>query len=687
VQEVERQSEDGLRQEGQPDRQAEAEEKEEELKQRMGRFLAATALVAVAISLVGVATAKAVILAPTTVDGPAAGISEFGGVAMAADGTGGLVYTKLVEGATHVFACRYDGNRWSAPIRIDGSLPYGASEPRVSADRNGRLLVVWETQTATVQGKLQMGLYSAGLGPGAGEFSLPLLVDPNVGSGSGVAPAVAGVSSGKATVAYRVITETFGPGKEIKVPQLHPGDVLAEIRVARLSGDHWSRLGAVNRSLTISMRPPTALNGPRVAIGATGNAVVAWQEPDQSGAARIWVRRIFASSLGPPIQASPGTWEGQQVSGEADAFSLGVTQFDQARIVSRVAAGGSSALPRLFLGTLEPNYKAGGTKLNGPIMVGGGSIPLPAANLGAPAVAAGGTGGGEGQMRIAFATGSEVQQVGADGKAGLSNLGTLGAPPPAATGEVVATVGAAGEGVTAYVADGPLGLPVVAVRQEFADGGAQTGSLSGDVEGPISQLSVGGTEAGDALIGFREGEPGGYEIVADRVSAPPTIFTLRAPKRWIRPSQVLLRWERAPSTVGGVTYSVVVDGRVIRGALEKLKLRPRPALLGTGIRRVKVIATDSLGGQVVTAPAKLKVDGEPPLARVSARGTLAVVHLTDRQSGVQRASCRFGDGSKVVRALRLCKHTYQAPGRYPIVVRERDRAGNHITRQLTVRIR
>jgi hypothetical protein len=621
------------------------------------------------------------------VDGPAAGILEFGGIAMAADGTGGLVYTKQVEGAPHVFACRYDGNQWSPPVRVDASLPYGASEPRIAADRNGRLLVVWETQTATVQGKLQMGLYSAGLGPGADEFGLPLLVDPNVGSGTGVSPAVAGVSSGKATVAYRVITETFGPGKEIKVPQLHPGDVLAEIRVARLNGDHWSRLGPINRSLAVSMRPPTPLNGPQVAIGATGNAVVAWQEPDQSGAARIWGRRIFASSLGPPIQASPATWEGQQVTGEADAFSLGVTQFDQARIVSRVTAAGSSPLPRLFLGTLEPNYTAGGTKLAGPIMVGGGGIPLPAANLSAPVVAAGGTGGGEGQMRIAFATGSEVQQVAADGKGGLSNLGAVGAPPPTAAGEVAATVGAAGEGVTAYVADGPLGSPVVAVRQEFAGGAAQSGSLTGDFEGPISQLAVDGTEAGDALIGFREGEPGSYEIVADRVSAPPTVFDVRAPKKWIRPRQALLRWEAAPSTVGGVTYSVVVDGRLIRGALHQLKLRPRPALLGTGIRRVKVIATDSLGGQVVTAPVKLKVDAEPPLAKVSTQGMLAMVHLTDRQSGVRRAVCKFGDGSKPVKGLRLCKHRYDVPGSYPIVVRERDRAGNQITRQLTVRVR
>src|SRR5262249_5947864 len=161
------------------------------------------------------------------------------------------------------------------------------------------LLVVWVTQVATLaKGELRRGLYSASLGPGAAEFGPSLLVDPNIKGGVGTAPSVAGAVPGKAIVAYRVITNDFS-GESINAVRLLPGDVLADIRVARLEGDRWSRLGGINRNPAASMRPPSETNGPQVAIGATGRAVVAWQEPDATGVARIWMRRVTGTTLGP----------------------------------------------------------------------------------------------------------------------------------------------------------------------------------------------------------------------------------------------------------------------------------------------------------------------------------------------------------------------------------------------------
>ena len=78
--------------------------------------------------------AQALITPPVTVDGPSSEILDFGGVAMASDGTGGLVYTKAVEGVPHVFASRYVNGSWSAPVR--GRLgPALRSGP--AADRGG----------------------------------------------------------------------------------------------------------------------------------------------------------------------------------------------------------------------------------------------------------------------------------------------------------------------------------------------------------------------------------------------------------------------------------------------------------------------------------------------------------------------------------------------------------------------
>ena len=100
--------------------------------------------------------------------------------------------------------------------------------------------------------------------------------------------------------------------------------------------------------------------------------------------------------------------------------------------------------------------------------------------------------------------------------------------------------------------------------------------------GPVAQLRLGGSGLGDALIGFRQGEPGHFQIVADRVSAPPQRFRVKAPKHWVKPRRVKLSWERLPSAVGGVTYSVLIGGQVVKRGLRRNKLHLRPGLLGNG---------------------------------------------------------------------------------------------------------
>ncbi len=107
-------------------------------------------LVLAAIVLaVHVPPARAVILPATTIDGPSENIVGFGGVAMAEDGTGGLVYLKRVNGVPHVFVSRYAGGQWQAPIRVDTEEPFAATWPRIGAANGGELVVVWATPFAT----------------------------------------------------------------------------------------------------------------------------------------------------------------------------------------------------------------------------------------------------------------------------------------------------------------------------------------------------------------------------------------------------------------------------------------------------------------------------------------------------------------------------------------------------------
>jgi hypothetical protein len=637
-------------------------------------------------ALATAAPAQALITPPVTVDGPASDILDFGGVAMAPDGTGGLVYTKAVDGVPHVFASRFTGGAWSAPIRVDWDQPYDASQPRIAAGSGGELLVVWVTQVATVHSQIQRGLYSASLGAGATNFGPSLLVDPNVGEGIGVDPSLSGTAPGQAIVAYRAITFTFAPGVLSTAVQLRPGDVMADIRLARLTGDRWSRLGAINRNPEASMRPPSPTNGPQVGAGIDGDAVVAWQEPDQTGTARIWMRRIFGNSLGAVLEASPASWEGAPVSGDADAFSLAVTPFDQARVAIRIAGSGSGG-DRLLLNSLPPDFAISSGALSGASTVFKGGHGA----LGPPGVAATEKGGGkEGAMNLAFTSGSEIHRVGVDANGGLTPAVNPPGPPAEPGAETVAAIDPEGGGVTAYPALDAQGRPVAAVRQEFSSTAAQTGLLAGPRGGPVEEMTIGPSGHGDALIGFRQGEAGHYEIVAEWASAPPASFAVKAPKGWVRPNRAQLRWGAPASAAGSLSYAVLINGRAAKRGLSRLRYRPGPALLGSGVLQVRVLATDRLGQQMLSKAAKMRVDGRPPSAAIrvrKARGAVSV-RLRDPDSGVRAGSTSvsFGDGARAHGGASF-HHAYKRPGSYTIAVRAADRVGNRLARRFEVTVR
>lgn len=660
------------------------------------RWLRSLALGSIAVAVVSgfsATPAAAVITQPTVIDGPSSDGIVLGNVAMAPDGTGGLVYVKTVEGKPHVFASRYDGANWSAPIRVDSELPYEASEPRIAAGDRGRLLVVWVTQVATLaKGEIRHGLYSATLGPGADEFGASLLVDPNIKSGVGTDPSVAGSVPGKAIVAYRVITHSFGvPGEFTSAVQLRPGDVVADVRVARLEGDRWSRLGAINRNPAASMRPPTATNGPQVGIGATGRAVVAWQEPDVNGAARIWVRRVGGTTLGPIFPASPESFEGKPVTNDATALAVGVTPTDRARVAVRVDGSATSPLhgQRVFLTSFGSSFTAAGSKPIGPELVDGAGSAGTSVPVGPPSIAVSDNSGAEGALNLEFASGEVVRTVGVDaaGKV-LPPVSVSGPPIQSGTG-VFAAVNPEGGDLTAYEATDENGAPTVAVRQEFPGGELQTGLLYGPIGGSVSELTGSGSGFGDALLAFCQGESGQVALVADRVSAPPDSFGVQVPKRWVAPRKATIRWAAPETAVGGLTYGLVIDGRSVRSEIKPRRITPPPALLGSGILKVRVLATDRLGGEVLSSAVKLRVDGQPPHLgfRIVGHRHSLILRLTDAQSGLARGTVlvNFGDGRKGRSAGKFL-HTYAHAGTYTVRVRARDRVGNLLAQKIRVTV-
>jgi hypothetical protein len=621
--------------------------------------------------------ARAVVLPAVTIDGPSEEIVGFGGVAMAEDGTGGLVYLKRVDGVAHVFVARYVGGHWLAPIRVDTEQPYAASWPRIGAANGGELVVVWATPFATnSHGRTIDELLGATLGPGASGFGPGVIVDPDIGEGVGTSPDLAMSSTGQADVVYRVVEENEN------VPLLRPGDVVEQVRVAHYDGQRWSNLGAINRSTAISMRAPTAANAPQIAINPTGNAVVVWQEPEVEGAARIWARRIFGESLDYVLPVSATSFSGGPIDEDADAPSVALSLLGQAEVAYRQQAGAGSPLPgpRIFLNTLPDGESVNGAEFTGASVVDSEVPGGKDASIGRPSIDL----DEHLDMRLLYDD-DGVPRVIEGNDRGLSGTLSLG---PAFVGSELAganelpaasVVNPEGGAIAAWPSTDPEADPEVAVRQEFPDGAVQTALVSGGAGGEIGELAVGRSGLGDGLVAFQQGPIGDAAIVATQVTAPPFQFVLTVPQSWVKPSEAVVAWEPAPSANGPLRYMVVLDGRRLATPAGTYQLRLSSRGLGSGSHQVQVLATDVFGQSTLSAPSTIRVDGVPPSVKVKRidGGHAVSVRVSDRYSGVdaKAIAVSFGDGHSA-RGRSSFHHSYSHAGIYTITVQVRDNLGN-----------
>jgi PKD domain len=641
------------------------------------------ALVAVALAgsllVLHPMTARAVILPAVTLDGPSSEIVGFGGVAMAEDGTGGAVYLKRVEGVAHVFVSRYVGGHWLAPIRVDNEDRYAASWPRIGAADGGELVVVWATPFATEDAKPVDELLSATLGGGASAFGPTTLVDPDIREGTGTSPDLAMSSTGQADLVYRVVENRNSAAL------LRPGDVIEQVRVAHFGGERWTRLGAINRDPSVSMRPPTQANAPQIAIGPTGNGVVVWQEPEISGVARIWARRLFGQSLDYVMLVSATSLHGAPINEDSEAPSVAFSRLGQAEVVYRQGAGAGSPLPgpRIFLNILPDGESASGAEFTGAEILDTAVAGGKGASVGLPSIDI----DEKQDMRVLYDSNGQPRVV--DGSdLGLTGAVTLGSPfvgsalAPASALPAVSVMNPEGGGISAWPSADQHGAPAVAVREDFPGGAAQTGLISGGAGGPIGELAVGRSGLGDGLVVFQQGPLGNAAIVASQVSAPAGKFVISVAKVWIKPSQALVNWEPAASANGPLRYSVIVDGHPYATPPGSLSFRINPNGLSSGIHEVQLLATDIFGQQTLTAPSKLRIDGRPPSVSVTRTqaGQAVTVRVSDTLSGidVHAVSVSFGDGSHAS-ARKVFTHRYVHPGVYSVVVSVRDNLGNQGT--------
>jgi hypothetical protein len=641
-------------------------------------------LLATLTSLAAAGRARAIILPAKTIDGPSEDIVGFGGAAMAEDGTGGLVYLKRVGGVPHVFVSRYAGGAWQAPMQVDGGQPFAASWARIGAAEGGELILVWATPFATEHGHPVYELLGAELSPGSREFGQPVLVDPNIGEGTGTSPDLAVSSTGQADVVYRAVSFSS------TVPLLRPTDVVESVRAASFTGERWVSLGTVNRDPGLSMRPPTEANAPQVALGPTGNGVVIWQEPEASGVARIWARRIFGQSLNYVMPVTATAYNGVPITNDADAPAVAISKLGQAEVAYRQpwATGSPLPGPRIFLNTLSDGESESGAEFLGATIadpaVAGGRL----ASVGRPSVDI----DERRETRLLYDSNGSPRIVERSDKGALTQS-SLGTPftgsllRPAGELASASVISPEAGGVSAWPSSDALGRPGVGVREDFPNGAVQTALLSGGAGGPIGELAVGRSGLGDGLVAFQQGPVGDAAIVGAQVTAPPAPFAVTLPKTWVRPSKLHVAWAPGESANGPLTYQAVLDGRSVGSTQSGLAYAFPPHSLSTGTHDIQVLATDIFGQQVLAPRSEVKVDGSPPLVTLSRRGRKLVVEVRDRASGLVPGSVHvsFGDGATAAHH-RSAGHDYARGGTFTVYVTARDRAGNRVTFRRRVRV-
>jgi hypothetical protein len=643
--------------------------------------VAAACALALAQPVVRPAPAHATVNAATTLDGPSSAIVGVDGVAIAEDGSGGLVYRRRVDGRIHVFVSRYVDRAWTTPQRVDAGQRFDSSWPAIGAGNGGRLVVTWIHQYG---GGVQNRMYSASLDPGATRFQAPVAIDLDVREGLDAAPSLSMGPGGAAYLAYRVVYQR-------QSPNLPPGTVDADVRMQRYSGSFWSQLGQpVDRIQSQPQVEPTDLNGPQVASDGNGNAVVAWIEPDDQLIPRVYVRRVFGQVLGNVLQASPAEVDGTALRAGADQLSLAVAPFGETLVGFRQQPDAQTAWTRAraLVNTLPSSLVEGAGRFLGPRAIDGGAADGPAGSLGPVQVAVGDDGGFDAAFSLDAAAYSVAGDEGAVGPPTRLDDGS-----PRSAPEPRLARGTNGSLAAAWRVDQGSAAGV-GLYERRADGTPFQRIVSGAGGGAVDQLRFAGSPYGSAIAGFMQGREDGRKVVVSSIDAPPGEFAVYPPFGWTRAAKLPVTWDRAHTSSGAVTYAVQVDGEDVVSGLRGLKTTLSAKAVGDGSHELTVVATDGSEQTTTSVAGRLQVDRTAPRAKVAVarrRGrpqravTVTVSDGARRQSaGVASVAIRWGDGGTGRGAK--ARHAYRRPGTYRVRIVARDKIGNKRTVVRKVRV-
>ena len=583
---------------------------------------------------------------PTVVDGPSAAILGLGGLSVARDGTGGLVYTKTVAGIAHVFVTPLVGGTFQPAQEVDSSLAGASSQPVIAAGNGGVLLI----------GFINAGqLYVVGRSSTTAAYGAPDAL-----AGGATNPALEMTNFGKGYLAFTVAD---GAGHDV--------------RAAYYDNGAWALESAPLNAVPAD-DAGTGAGAPQVAAAGDGVAIVAWGE-----GGHVFTRKVWGTA--PSVvdeQADPSSISGcaEVSAGRPDVAAGGDSSYADVVFQETVSCGGVEQA-RVLVNRLRASQYDGATA--------GDGLSTPGTESGTePGVAM--TEYGQGFVTSAGATSNTVfaMELASNGGYGpILQINSL-----AASGPPYAVPGIAGLFSTLVAwqqTPGTTGTSEIRVRYEprASTLGAETVVSTAGL-GPTDAargLATDGDGAGDAAIAWVQGLGASTQIVADQLFQPPGAAAVPKTLAYSRTPQPVLRWSAPSARWGPLTYTVTIDGTAVGqtggGSLQV------PSPLPDGAHRWQVTVTNPAGLAGTSKVARLFVDTVAPVVKATESGPRRagsdeVLRVSYRDpapaSGVAKVTIQWGDGAvtHVKPGTHRIAHVYRRPGRYRIRITVSDRVGN-----------
>jgi hypothetical protein len=513
----------------------------------MSRLTAPLTTFALAALLALAPSAQAAWFAADAVDGPAE-ITALGDVDVARDGSAGLVYIKRDAGVPQAFLSRMKAGAWQPPEKLSSGA--AVSEAAVTATDGGRLAIAW------IAGGEVFGTVI----PAARQAQAPA---PPTRLGGGGASGVA-IDMGINEDGYAV----WSAG--------------GNVHAARLDGTAWTPVpGPLD--LDATRRAGEGAGRPRIGVSAEGNAVATWAETDASGRSHVVARRL--TRLVPSSAPQDLTLDsfGNEGAGSADSPDIDIEDDGSfAWVAFRQDIGGRSrTVARRLRGSLFEE----------PFAIDAGVTSA------APRIDFAGKGIGG---AVASADGNAVYSAYLSKFDAFDPARRMDATPSDAA---PAPVIAASERDDVYVAwrtgAGPGG-DVRARRKPIEKGFEPEFVASNPAYGAVQpgQLAISSDRLGGTVVAMMQGSGPQAHITAAVWDRPPGRSGLIGKIPRYRARRLLIRWLPGSELWGPQTFTVRLDGKVIRTTTATRYSYRRK--LKKGRHRLTVTSTDRRG-QAVTS--------------------------------------------------------------------------------------